>query len=57
MSKNSSFRRPFDKQQSTAQKTVEFRITPPLPYLLFTVKAIDLKKMPISDMRSLKNVC
>ena len=41
MSKNSRFRGLFDKQYRKGANTVEICITPPLPYLLITVKTIE----------------
>ena len=56
MSKNSCFRRPFDNQHGKGPNTVEIWTAPPLPYLLMTVKAIELEKISLSNMQSLKNV-
>ena len=39
-----------------APNTVEIWTTPPVPYLLITVKAIELEKSSPSDMQSLKYV-
>ena len=35
---------------------VEIWMAAPLPYLLITVKAIDLQKVSVSDMENLKTV-
>ena len=37
--------------------TVEIWTAPPLAYLLITGKAIELEKISLSDMQSLKTVC
>ena len=39
-----------------APKYVEIWMTAALPYLLIAVKAIDLEKVSLSDMRNLKTV-
>ena len=39
------------------RNTVEICTTTPLSYLLITVKAIELEKMSLSDMKNLSNVC
>ena len=57
MTKNSRFTEPFDKQHCQDLNTVEIITTPPLPYLLITVKEIQLKDIFLSDMQSLSNVC
>ena len=49
-----------DSSESDMQggaNTVEICTTPPLPYLLLTVKAIELKKISLADMQILKTVC
>ena len=57
MTKNSRFTEPFDKQHRQDLNTFEIITTPPLPYLLITVKEIQLKDIFLSDMQSLSNVC
>ena len=37
-----------------APSIVEICMAAPLPYLLFTMKAIDLQKVSVSDMQNLK---
>ena len=37
-------------------KYVEIWMKAPLPYLLIAVKAIDLQKLSVSDMKNLKTV-
>ena len=55
ISKKSSSRGSFDKQHGKREKnTVQIRITPPLPYILITVKAIELEKSSHSDMQNLR---
>ena len=39
-----------------APKYVEIWMTAALPYLLITLKAIDLQKVSVSDMQNLKSV-
>ena len=39
-----------------APKYVEIWMTAALPYLLITLKAIDLQKVSVSDMQNLKTV-
>ena len=57
ITKKSPFRGPFRKQHVRGAKLVEMPTAPPLPYLLITVKAIELEKMSLSNMQSLGNVC
>ena len=40
----------------TGRKTVEIWTTAPFPYLLITVKAIDLEKVSVSDKQNVKTV-
>ena len=37
--------------------TIEILKTSPLPYLLTSVKAIELEKISLSDMQTLRSVC
>ena len=37
--------------------TVEISNAPPLPYFFFTVKAIELEKISLSNMQNLEYVC
>ena len=55
MSKKSSLRRPFEKQPGVPN-TVEIWTAPTLAHLLINVKAIELEKISVSDMQSLKTV-
>ena len=58
ISKKSSFRGHFDKQHAKGDQTLlESEWHNLLPYLLLTVKAIELEKISLSNMQSLKNVC
>ena len=60
MSKKSRFTGPFEKQHGKRAHTLlipEGLKAAPLPYLLITVKAIDLEKVFNSDRQNLKTVC
>ena len=37
--------------------TVEIWMAPPFPHFLVTVKAIELEKIPLSDVQILKIIC
>ena len=55
--KKSPFRQPFQKQHVKGDQTIfEIGTAPPLPYLLTIVKATELEKTSISDMKSPKTV-
>ena len=45
-----------EKTDSDKPKTVEIWMAPPLPYLLTTVKEIDLEKISLSDMQIFQTV-
>ena len=48
---------PSRSNMQEGPNTVEIWTVPPSPYLLITLKAIELEKTSRSDMQSLKNVC
>ena len=54
ISKKYRFRGRFDKQHAKGDQTL--LKSEPLPYLLLHVKAIELEKISLSEMQSLKNV-
>ena len=57
MSKKSRFKGSFGKQYGKyVPNIVQICMAVPLPYLLITVKAIDLQKVSLSDMQNLKTV-
>ena len=47
---------PLKRNRENAPKYVEIWMKAPLPYLLIAVKAIDLQKLSVSDMKNLKTV-
>ena len=47
---------PLKSNRENAPKYVEIWMKEPLPYLLIAVKAIDLQKLSVSDMKNLKTV-
>ena len=47
---------PLKSNMENARKYVEIWMKAPLPYLLISVKAIDLQKVSVSDMQNLKTV-
>ena len=47
---------PLKSNMENAPKYVEIWMKAPLPYLLIAVKAIDLQKLSVSDMKNLKTV-
>ena len=47
---------PLKSNSENAPKYVEIWMKAPLPYLLIAVKAIDLQKLSVSDMKNLKTV-
>ena len=51
ISKKSRFIGPFDKRQVSGTKHCWSGTAPPLPYLLITVKAIELVKISLCDMQ------
>ena len=59
---NKSLKRPFSENPSTSnmvssQETFEIWTAPPLPHLLITLQDIELKKISVSNMPNLRNVC
>ena len=59
---NKSLKSPCSENPSTGdmvsvQETFEIWTTTPLPYLLITLQDIELEKIYLSDMPSLRNVC
>ena len=59
--KNKSLKSPFSDNPSRSNKlrgpnTVEILTTPPLIYLLITVKATELEKISLGEMESHSNV-
>ena len=56
-----SLKSPLSENPSTSNivsrpQTFEIRTTPPLPYLLITLQDIELEKISLSNMQSLRNV-
>ena len=47
---------PSKNNMLNGPKYVEIWMKAPLPYLLIAVKAIDLQKVSVSDMKNLKTV-
>ena len=62
ISSNKCLKISFSEDPSTSNMVkgpniVEVSNTPSLSYFFFTVKAIEMQKIALSDMQSLKNVC
>ena len=56
MPKNSRLRGTFEKQDGKRAQTLEIITTARLPHLLINVKAIELEKVSLSDMKNLRTV-
>ena len=58
MSRKSPFSGPLDMQRGKwGKKTFSISTAALLPYLLITVKAIELERVSDSDMENLKTLC